>query len=299
MTAAVCIATESCQSRPAVGHLCAGHLDRLASMLREVEDEAALLSPLPSMQQRMDGGHGGLPSERAPARLEVLVHQDHRRGTGKSETDDDALAAGDTLPVLDVLHSWARLVREERDLTADGPATVMGERGLLTRHLEWIAEQDWVDEAYRDIRTLIGQLRAANGHRAERPHSACPVVLDSQSCTGSVWIRDELQPVWRRYTDRCAQTWEPAPGAAICDMCGASWVTAADKARLKRMIADAAQEAARPTTEDGRRMLTADELVAQGYATTRGNVRVIAHRNGLVSVDGHYDPDDFRERMSA
>jgi hypothetical protein len=100
------------------GLLCIAHFDRLADMLRQVEEEAAILSAVPSMAIRTGSGGGSLASTRAPARLDVLVHRDTRRGTGKSETEDDELAAGKTLPVLDVLHSWARVVREERGLTA-------------------------------------------------------------------------------------------------------------------------------------------------------------------------------------
>lgn len=282
-----------------VGLLCFFHFDHLAEMLREVEEQAALLSAMPSMAIRTGSGGGSLASERAPARLDVLVHLDHRRGTGKSENDDDALAAGKTLPVLDVLHSWARVVVEERALTPRETVTVAGERDTLTRALDWVAAQPWVDECYDDLRHLVGQLKAANGHRADRPYSRCPSIVNGQNCTGDVWLRDEAQSVWRIYTDRCAQTWEEAPGAAVCDMCGAIWSTDADKARLKRMVDDMAADLARPRTDDGRTMLTAKELVAQGYVSTVSNVRVKAHRLGMVAVNGHYDPNGFVDKATA
>lgn len=276
-----------------IGHLCIGHHQRLADMLREVEEQATLLDARPSMQQQMGSGGSRLASERAPVRLEVLVHTDRRRGTGKSETDDDAHAAGSTLPILDVLGSWARLVREERELSAPERVTVSGERDLLTRQLDWIAAQPWVDEAYSDVRTLLGQLRIANGTGPDKPHCRCPVILEGEFCRGNVWVHDELQPVWRRYPDRCAQTWEQAPGAAVCDTCGSSWVTEADKARLKRMTDGAAAEASRPVTEDGRPMLTAEEVVERGLAKTATAVRKTASRAGVLSVRGHYDPALF------
>lgn len=106
-----------CDKQAADGLLvCEGHYRRLGQMLADLEDEAAILSAAPSMQQRYDSGGSSLASERSPARLDVLVHTDPRRGTGRSETDDDAHAAGNTLSILGVLHSWARLVREERGL---------------------------------------------------------------------------------------------------------------------------------------------------------------------------------------
>lgn len=280
------------------GLLCTVHFDRLDDMLRQIEDEAAILSAVPSMAIRSGSGGGSLASTRAPARLDVLVHLDTRRGTGMSETDDDQHAAGQTLPVLDVLHSWARVVREERGF-ADRPAiTISGERDILTRALDWIAGQPWVDEMYGEVRQLVGQLKAANGHRADRPYSRCPSIVNGQHCTGEVWLRDETQAVWRVYTDRCAQSWEQAPGAAVCDTCNAVWATDADKARLKRMVDDIAAELARPKTEDGRRMLTAEEL-AQQWRTTVANVRKMASRQGIRAVLGHYDPDRFQSKASA
>lgn len=280
------------------GFLCEGHFSRLAQNLRDIETEATFLDARPSMQQRMDAGGGSLASERAPAKLDVLVHTDRRRGTGKSETDDDAIAAGKTLPILDVLHSWARLVREERDLEPPQTVTISGERDLLTRHLEWVAAQAWVDEAYGDVRQLHSQLLIANERQPDRPYSQCPVILDGLGCPGQVWIHDELQPVWRRYPDRCSKSWEHAPGAAVCDACGSSWATDAEKARLRRMIDDAATELARPRTDDGRPMLTQQELMTElGWTWT--NVRVFIHRKGLVAVDGHYDPAQFRDKATA
>lgn len=295
------------------GYLCSSHFDRLAMMLRDVEDEALNLDARPSMQQLMDGGGGTLPSHRAPVRLDVLVHNDQRsRPAGErppgpacvscwhgSCTDIRAwLDAYDanahkTLSILDVLHSWARVTREERDLTDPAEITVSGERDTLTRHLEWVAAQPWVDEMFADVKTLLGQLVALNGTGPDKPHCRCPVVIDGDACRGNVWIHDELQPVWRRYLDRCSRTWEYAPGAAVCDTCGSSWSTAADKARLKRMVEDAEAEGLRPRTEDGRPMLTAEELVTRGLAKSPISVRKAASRAGVSAMRGHYDPAIF------
>lgn len=288
-----CAATPGCQRYPAPGLLtCRGHLERLGAMLRDIEDEAAILSAVPSMQQRT-GPSGSLASQRVPVRLDVLVHNDPRHGTGKSEDETDELAAGETLSVLATLHSWARLLREERGFaTRRDPVTISSERDTLSRHLEFAAAQPWIDEMYRDLTALLGQLRTANHHRPERPYSRCPVVVDAEHCAGSVWIQDELQAVWRLYADRCAKSWEQAPGSAVCDTCGATWVTDGDKARLKRMVDDMANELARPRTISGEPMLTAQEL-ANHLGKSVNAVRIIASRQGIGSVDGYYDPDMF------
>lgn len=270
------------------GLLCEAHFTRLSTMLRDVEDEAAILSAVPSLAIRTGSGGGSLASTRTPARLNVLVHTDRRRGTGKSETEDDALAAGQTLPILDVLSSWARIVREEcptlrrRERGLDpGPdwLTVTRERDVLTRNLEWVAEQPWCDEMYTDIRQLLSQLRAANGTQPEKPVGRCYLPNDTGLCDGPIWVDDAAG---HAHCGRCRQTWD---GAQL--------------AMLSFELERAKAEASRPKTENGRRMLTAEELVAQGYVSSVSNVRVKAHRAGIVSVDGHYDPEAFGERMTA
>jgi len=276
-----------------VGLLCAGHHSRLASMLRDVEDEACHLDARPSMQQRMDSGKGSLASERAPVRLEVVVLNDRRtRGAGQrppgphcvecwhGSCEDirawlDAQAAGavQAMSILDVLGSWARLVREERDLAEPDSVTITGERDLLTRQLDWVAAQPWVDEAYSDLRTLLGQLRSANGTTPEKPAGRCPDLITGSDCGGPVWV-------------------DGAAGHAYCSRCRRTW-DGRELNRLGLILEAQRREAARPRADDGEPMLTAAELVAKGYVSSPVNVRVKAHRLGLVSVDGHYDPRWF------
>jgi hypothetical protein len=262
-----------------MGLLCSGHYSRLSRMLRDVEDEAVHLDPRPSMQVQIGSGKGSLASERAPVRLDVLVHTDRRRGIGWAETEDDAHAAGSTLPILDVLGSWARMVREERDLGTPDSVTITGERDLLSRHLDWIAEQPWVDEAYGDLRTLLGQLKAANGTQDDKPVGRCYLPAETGTCNGPIWV-------------------DQAAGHAHCGRCRSAW-DGPQLALLGFELDRARREAARPRADDGQPMLTADELVAKGHVTTAGNVRVRAHRLGVVSVDGHYDPRWFTDKASA
>jgi hypothetical protein len=260
------------------GLLCTVHFDRLADMLREVEEESALLSAIPSMAIRTGSGGGSLASTRSPARLDVLVHTDHRRGTGKSETDDDALAAGQTLPILDVLHSWARVVREERNLSDAGSVTISGERDVLTRALDWIAEQPWVDECFHDVRQLVGQLKAANGTRPEKPVGKCYLITATGICDGPIWVDD-------------------AAGHAYCGRCRETW-TGAQLLLLKKQMELDARERARPHTEDGRPMLTAEEMCSR-LKIKMGTFRTRVHRMRAVSVNGHYDPEPFERKACA
>jgi hypothetical protein len=255
------------------GLLCVAHFDRLADMLRQIEEEAAILSAVPSMAIRTGSGGGSLASERAPARLDVLVHLDNRRGTGKSETEDDELAAGKTLPVLDVLHSWARVVREERGLTSRAAVTISGERDVLTRALDWIAEQPWVDEMFNEVRQLAGQLKAANGTQDEKPVGRCYLPNETGVCDGPIWV-------------------DPAMGHAHCGRCQATW-TGAQLLLLKEQmeldrIERAGQDRGRATDAHGRGDVFGEgdqaRCVPGARASTADRQRRRALRPGLFDV---------------
>lgn len=314
-----CAATVGCQRQPTVGLVCAGHFARLGDTLAALEAEATVLSAVPSMQASTGNRSSGLASQRPNARLNVIAMNDRRtvayepRLPGPSchhcwhETcqlirnwmDAYDSQATDLASVLGTLHGWAAHIRQERGFTTAGPITLASERGTLARHLEWACQQPWIGRMYDAITNLMAALRAANGHRPDKPYSRCPTIVAGQTCNGQVWLHDELQPVWRRLADRCTRNWEQAPGPAVCDTCGAKWATAAEKARLDRMIDDSARELTRPRTDDGRPMLTAEELVERGIVSTVSNVRVQAHRRGKSSVEGHYDPKWFTAKVSA
>lgn len=195
------------------GYLCTGHFERLARMLRDVELEACLLDARPSMAIRTGSGGGSLASERSPVRLDVLALLDRRtyryekpsigpwcpdcwHGTCVAmRAWDDAINARATeaMSVLETLHGWARLIREERDLTPPETVTISGERDLLTRQLDWLADQSFIDEPYRDIRQLLGQLKGVNGTNELRPKmvGVCPTLLETGECGGRLWPNDD------------------------------------------------------------------------------------------------------------
>ena len=274
-----------------VGYLCSDHADQLAAMLRDVEDEAAIVSAVPSMQARTGRG-SSLASHRTPARLEAIVATDPRRGTAHLGSDShDPWGLDETASILDTLGSWARIVREDRQLTTPaGPATVSGERDLLSRSLTWICDQPWVDECFRDVKALLGQLRAINGTRGEQPEGRCyrfRVDGDPASgeCGGTIRRHKQQSTAWRPLPDRCVREHVTThDGPAYCDRCGAEW----DGAELHRLHLILAA-AKRPHTEDGRPMRTAEELAAdQGVSVNA--IRIRLSRAGASPVRGYYDP---------
>ncbi|SDN79377.1 hypothetical protein [Geodermatophilus sp. DSM 45219] len=227
-----------------VGLVCDSHYQALSSLLRDIEDQVATLSPVPSLQQSSGTRGATLCSQRAPALLDALVHTDPRVGTGWAEDADDALVAGRTLSVFTVLHKYASRVRTYRGLVGrtrtiswrewpyPGPVcteqcgheschslapwhhlsvpdtdTISSERDLLTRHLTWVAAQHWVSDLHRDLSRLMRQLENVN--RTEEPKASpvglCPTLLDTGECGGKLWPDPEHGSV---YCGRCDRTFD-------------------------------------------------------------------------------------------
>jgi Zn-finger nucleic acid-binding protein len=136
-------------------------------------------------------------------------------------------------------------------------------------------------------------------------------VRGESTCGGRIWQREQERHIWRQAepgSDRCLRVKiKASDGPAYCERCRAVWDDPKEMDRL-RLIEEQRQaeaearrkaEAARPSTEDGRKMLTARELVEAGYVTSISNVRVKAHRRGASAVRGHYDPEWFRDKATA
>ena len=292
-----------------VGYLCHNHLERLAAMLRDVEDQAAMLTAVPSMQIRTGSGGGSLKSERAPARLDVLAFRDPqtkrwtrdefarhplpqpkafgpwcllcdhasctdwRAGRRRDLHDDEHDAGSDRLmSVVGVLNGWARIVREERSLETPQRVVVTTERDTLSRHLGWLAAQPFIDEMYGEVKQLVASLKDLNGTADDKPAGRCYLPNETGICHGPIWLDTAMG---HAHCGRCQQTWD---GSQL--------------AMLAFELERARAEAARPKTEDGRRMLTAQEL-ADRLGTTVVNVRKMASRQQIRAVLGHYDPDRF------
>jgi hypothetical protein len=224
------------------------------------------LDSRPSMQIVLDHAGGGLASQQSPVRLDAVVLTDPRRGTGATlGRDFDELAWDDTPSVLNTLHTWARQVRVDRHLTPPthtvrlgwsrvptGPAcahpcghdscgqwitdevralpTVRSEREVLTRHLDWIARQDWVGDMWTELRQLRDRLQSANQTTAPRPHGRCPNVVQvkgtDRECGGPLW------PVKPAHTAGEDAWTGSSPSAVQCARCEQRWDGPPAMARL-------------------------------------------------------------------
>jgi hypothetical protein len=197
-----CLLPHKDPKTPARGLLiCPGHRRWLADTLADIVETTALLPAFLEPGSSVDDGRQ-VKSKRvdppAPIRLDVVSLGD-RRTVHRHD--------GDIYPVLAVLESWARLVREERDLARPtNPATILGEANLLVIHLDWIAAQPFVDELASELRQVKSSLHAAIGDHAPRPVGTCPVIHpDTGQCAGPLY-----QDRYGRLSvtcRRCGETW--------------------------------------------------------------------------------------------
>lgn len=209
------------------GLLCDNHLQALTRILSDIEDEALRLAVTPSLAVSYDGGGGGtLASQRSPIRLDARVLRDRRRGTGIIRgTDDLDESAWDPTPsVLETLHAWERLVRAERHLpmltvtvilgrapgrktigptcprlcghdtcgpwitdSHSAPATVTGARKLLSRQLDWVARQPWVDDMFDELTDLLAAMKRVNSTIDVHVGICESLQPNGTLCDGKVW----------------------------------------------------------------------------------------------------------------
>lgn len=281
------------------GYLCADDYTHLGAMLRQIEDEAAILDAVPSMAIRSGSGGGGtLASHRAPANLDVIVANDPRRGTGRIGYDDaDPWGIDDTASVLETLHSRARTVREEGPFTGPEVITVSGERDFLNGKLDWCARQPWIDEMWHEMRELLQQLQRSNKTQPPRHEGFCPTIRNESICGGRIWRREHKRFVWRVKNDRCErERIEVNDGEAYCERCAATW-DGLELKRLNLILEKQQEEDARPRAENGEPMLTAREMADKLHITV-ATFRVRATRRGVRPVLGHYDPEWFKDKSS-
>lgn len=174
----------------------------IATALRGIRAEAAKLDPAPS--GATDQRPATLARERTPARIDVLVHLDHRTSYGWSENPDDRKAAGNTLPIRPTLIRWELTIRRGRNMPRRGAPPGDLTEFLLT-HTEWAARQPWAGEMRDELRKLWTQLQHANGTAPDPPIGRCYLPTEEGNCGGPIHI-DERHGAAR--CGRCHATWD-------------------------------------------------------------------------------------------
>ena len=182
--------------------ICRHHRRWMGETIDDIVVTYALLPHFYEPGTAVDDGHqvkGKRVDPPAPVRLDVVALLDKRTVNRHP---------GDLVPVLAILESWARMVREERRLQpCQRQATVTSEAGLLAAHMDWISAQPWIDELARELRDVKSALHSAIGDHAPRPVGRCPIVHPDAdgACDGPLFQdRYGRMSVTCR---RCGETW--------------------------------------------------------------------------------------------
>lgn len=191
------------------GHVCARCAIRLADDL----DAIPALAAQASVEPRAGRGSGRtVPGSRPPIDLAGV---------------DPALTAvavpAGTTTVLEVVESWCRLVREERQMAQYGPwsaavartgragyagttTTLVAATGFLRAHVDWAIRQPWVDDMADEMRACARALRHLDADREPTGTVVpCPTVsVEAGDC--GCRLRISERDVVR--CPRCGREWD-------------------------------------------------------------------------------------------
>lgn len=205
------------------GHLCVMHRQRMGSVLNDIRDLwtdlAFIVEAGAAPKDDSPRGKRTKASEApAPANLEVLSLRDPRSAPARINGDQSQPIPS----VVATIAGWVMVVAEERPITVTLPANVYGQIGLLVRHGDWIAGQDWVDAFISEMDDLRKALRHTVRDREYRAVGRCPVIGDDgEPCTGKLLERNGADTI-------------------KCSVCDACWTTPPERARLSVMLGGAA-----------------------------------------------------------
>lgn len=170
-------------------YICRSHYQRIEKALVDIAVLHRMLGAMlePGSQGKFDeaeprrGGQGEPP---APIRLDAVVLRDPRSKWADADGHSGPRAT------ISVVSSWARLVREERELSDPlTTPTVETEVHLLVDHLEWVVRQAYVDEFASEVNDALKALQRVTAYVPERVRvGSCPQQLeDGSTCGGPLY----------------------------------------------------------------------------------------------------------------
>lgn len=192
------------------GHLCGGCYDRLEKWLTEIPEHFALVPEFLTQGTKLEENPGSKATKRtvapAPLRVAALDLLDTRRGRkwlATEPTDDRRGAIGTLLAI-------ANEIRVLRGSRPKFDSHVLGEADYIRLSLETLATQEWVFDAYKEIKKLHREIGDAVGIYPPRPVAACDVIDpntdDPHECGGPLFPSKGGGV----YCAKCANTWDPS-----------------------------------------------------------------------------------------
>lgn len=187
-----------------VGRLCHPCVDRLEKWLTEIPERFALvptyLLPTADLDANPETKTTKRPTAPVPVRLAALDLLDTRLGRkwlGTEPTPDRRGALG-------VLLAIANEIREAKGSPRRTTSTVLHEADTIRGQLPWLATQEWVTDAYQEIRILHRELGDAIGDYPQRPVGICYITQPGQDA-------------------ECGGPLLPNHSGVHCPRCGAEW----------------------------------------------------------------------------
>lgn len=186
------------------GRLCGPCDSRLERWLTEIPERYALvpsyLLPSADLDANPETKATKRPTAPVPLRLGALDLLDTRLGRkwlGTEPTPDRRGALG-------VLLAIANEIRTSNGSKARGDSTVLHEADTIRGQLAWLNAQEWITDAYQEIRLLHRELGDAIGVYPPKPVGKCYVVPKDA-------------------TEECGGPLLPTHSGVKCPQCGATW----------------------------------------------------------------------------
>ena len=175
--------------------------ERLRRNLHEIPDLIALVETQHAtlMPRRPATGGRSTPGSRPPTDLAVLDLLDNRpklNGRRAYLNPGDG-AAMDGFPegrregILRCLGDWVRLADEEMSdeghehVTPSDQPTITTEAGWLAQHLDWLCDQQWVEELEQDVRRIWRDMASVVGEGRPEYRPRCPKCQGRMADEGS------------------------------------------------------------------------------------------------------------------
>jgi hypothetical protein len=255
------------QTKLKAGHCCTPCTERLRADVRLVLDLARMASVEPTTS---GVGSSGVYGSRPPINVSGIDPENTLIGPAPSPT------------VLDVLESWVRMVREDRQMSPYGPWS----------HLEGSKLQDGGSTTNATFRACTAFLAAETDWIATTPHFPLEDYrVELTSCVRAL-------KRWDSSSHRVG-TMVPCPTMTDDGECGyrLHYEDLADSVQCRRcrVTRDAATLAA-VAMSDGREVWLDPEAAANWLGVTEGTLRQWARRGKVQRAHGRYL---IRERMGA
>lgn len=139
--------------------------------------------------------------------------------------------------ILDTLHGWERIIREDRKLTPPALVSSQPTRGheiaatvtFHQTHLQWLCEQTWADEYAKEVFTLYAKgTAAAKRYLDPARRISCPAPADAGASCGQTLTISDADLLAVVPCRRCGTQWTVARLIAVgtSDEQAATWVDA-------------------------------------------------------------------------